>query len=78
MSNSNDKKTKANISDDSTTKSEVAPKAASTPSKEVSKLEGNTPSDYSRGERQKPVTDAYKENWNRIFGRKKAKRSNYK
>jgi hypothetical protein len=31
-------------------------------------------SNYSRGEGQKPVTAAYKENWNAIFGKKKAKK----
>ena len=28
------------------------------------------PANYSRGEGQKPVTAAYKENWNAIFGKK--------
>ena len=32
------------------------------------------PSHYSRGEGQKPVTPAYKENWNAIFAKKKAKK----
>jgi hypothetical protein len=32
---------------------------------------GAAPSGYSRGEGQKPVTKAYKENWNLIFGKKK-------
>jgi uncharacterized protein (TIGR02118 family) len=32
------------------------------------------PSSYSRGEGQKPVTAAYKENWNAIFKNKKARR----
>jgi hypothetical protein len=32
------------------------------------------PSNYSRGENQKPVTGSYKDNWNRIFGKKKTKR----
>jgi hypothetical protein len=32
------------------------------------------PSSYSRGEGQKPVTAAYKENWNAIFGKKKKRR----
>jgi hypothetical protein len=75
MSKGNDKKAKASTNDDSTTKSEAAPKAASNPSEGPSKLEGNAPSNYSRGEKQKPVTGPYKENWNRIFGKKKAKRS---
>jgi hypothetical protein len=61
-------------SDDITTKSESTPNAASTPSEGASKLEGSAPSNYSRGENQKPVTGSYKDNWNRIFGKKKTKR----
>jgi hypothetical protein len=29
------------------------------------------PKNYSRGEGQKPVTQAYKDNWNAIYGKKK-------
>ncbi len=32
---------------------------------------GAAPANYSRGEGQKPVTQAYKDNWNLIFGKKK-------
>jgi hypothetical protein len=32
------------------------------------------PANYSRGEGQKPVTAAYKENWNAIFAKKNAKK----
>jgi hypothetical protein len=32
------------------------------------------PSNYSRGEGQKPVTAAYKENWDAIFGKKRTKK----
>ena len=32
------------------------------------------PANYSRGEGQKPVTAAYKENWNAIFGKKSKKK----
>jgi hypothetical protein len=32
---------------------------------------GAAPSHYSRGEGQKPVTAAYRENWNAIFAKKK-------
>ena len=49
-------------SDKSTTKSESTPKAASPPSEGGSKLEGNAPSNYSRGEKQKPVTGSYRNN----------------
>jgi hypothetical protein len=31
-------------------------------------------SSYSRGEGQKPVSQAYKDNWNAIFAKKKKKR----
>ena len=33
--------------------------------------EADTPARYSRGEGQKPVSKAYRENWNLIFGTKK-------
>jgi hypothetical protein len=32
------------------------------------------PSNYSRGEGQKPVTAAYRENWNAIFAKKSKKK----
>jgi len=45
-------------------------------SKAESKTEGPAPaaapSNYSRGEGQKPVSAAYKENWNAIFAKKSA------
>jgi hypothetical protein len=34
----------------------------------------DTTSGYSRGEGQKPVSKAYKNNWNAIFAKKKKKR----
>jgi hypothetical protein len=33
-----------------------------------------SPSSYSRGEGQKPVSQAYKDNWNAIYAKKKKKR----
>jgi hypothetical protein len=58
------------------TKKEDAPKSKSSPDAAPSKAEGSVkpdaaPSSYSRGEGQKPVTQAYKDNWNAIFGKKK-------
>jgi hypothetical protein len=42
---------------------------------EAAKAEGGetaaAPASYSRGEGQKPVTQAYKDNWNAIFAKKK-------
>jgi len=67
-----DKKAKA----DPAPKSEAAAKDKSTAGEAVSKTKGGeaaaaAPSNYSRGEGQKPVTAAYKENWNAIYAKKK-------
>jgi hypothetical protein len=35
----------------------------------------DAPTGYSRGENQKPVTDAYRNNWNDIFGKRSRRRS---
>jgi len=35
---------------------------------------GGAPKNYSRGENQKPVTDAYRDNWNHIFRRGKSRK----
>ena len=64
--------------DKSTTKNGSTPKPASNPSEGAAKLEGSAPSDYSRGENQKPVNDSYTDNWNRIFGEKKKKKKKSK
>jgi hypothetical protein len=52
--------------------------ADATPAKaEGGETAGAAPKNYSRGEGQKPVTQAYKDNWNAIFGsdaKKKKKR----
>jgi hypothetical protein len=50
------------------------PKESEGVAKPEAKPEGSTPSSYSRGEGQKPVTNAYKENWNLIYGKKKKKK----
>jgi hypothetical protein len=68
-------------------KSEPAAKDKSTSGDAKSKTEAKTeaktesgeavaaaPSGYSRGEGQKPVSAAYKENWNAIFAKKSAKK----
>jgi hypothetical protein len=68
-------------------KSEPAAKDKSTSGEAIAKTETKTeakaesgeavaaaPSGYSRGEGQKPVSAAYKENWNAIFAKKPAKR----
>jgi hypothetical protein len=69
---SDDKKAKPSPA----TKKEDAPKGKSNADAAPSKTEGSVkpdaaPSSYSRGEGQKPVTQAYKDNWNAIFAKKK-------
>ena len=50
-------------------------KAADTPAKAEGGETGSAaPKNYSRGEGQKPVTQAYKDNWNAIFGKDKKKK----
>jgi hypothetical protein len=73
---SNDKKSKP-----ASPKNEVPPNDKSGSGVDTSKAEGSkaegskiadaAPSGYSRGEGQKPVTKAYKDNWNAIFAKKK-------
>ncbi len=60
-------------------KDDGQPKDKSSSAADAPKAEGGekaaaSPSGYSRGEGQKPVSQAYKDNWNAIYGRKKKKR----
>ncbi len=71
---SDNKRTKA----DPAAKKEAAAKNKSASGEDAAKAAGSetaaAPSNYSRGEGQKPVTAAYKENWNAIFAKKNAKK----
>jgi hypothetical protein len=68
-------------SDDEKIKTDPAPKIEAAPatkstSVDPSKAQGGEtaaalPSGYSRGEGQKPVSRAYKDNWNAIFAKKR-------
>ena len=67
-------------SDDKKIKTNPAPKNESTSGVDPSKAEGGgiaaaLPSGYSRGEGQKPVSKAYRDNWNAIFAKKKSDNS---
>ena len=53
-------------------KDKGAPDAASSKAESVVKADA-APANYSRGEGQKPVTQAYKDNWNAIFAKKTRK-----
>ena len=68
---SDDKKTKT----EPAAKNEAPAKDKSTsvePSKaDGGEIAGASPSGYSRGEGQKPVSQAYKDNWNAIYAKKK-------
>jgi hypothetical protein len=57
-------------------KNEASPEKTSTSGIEQPKAEGDSatatsPSSYSRGEGQKPVSKAYTDNWNAIFAKTK-------
>jgi hypothetical protein len=57
-------------------KNETPPENKSTSGPDPAKVEGGeiaaaSPSGYSRGEGQKPVSKAYKDNWNVIFAKKR-------
>jgi hypothetical protein len=70
MMASDDKKVKSSPA----SKNEAPPKNATGvgPSKaEDSEIAAPSPSDYSRGEGQKPTSKAYKDNWNAIYAKKK-------
>jgi hypothetical protein len=86
---SDDKKTKTNPAPKNeaaakkeaapTKKDEGQPKDKSAPAADLSKAAGgekaaDAPAGYSRGEGQKPVSKAYKDNWNAIYAKKKKKR----
>jgi hypothetical protein len=69
---SDDKKVKA----DPARKSDAPVKSKGPSRVDLSKTEGgetaaDVPSGYSRGEGQKPVSKAYRDNWSVIFGKKK-------
>jgi hypothetical protein len=76
---SDSKKTKTeSVSKDTAPKKEApakteSPAAEAAPKSEGGETAAKAPSNYSRGEGQKPVTAAYKENWNAIFAKKKTK-----
>ena len=70
---SDDKKIKTNPAP----KSEAPPEKKSTSNVELPKAGSSetaaaVPSAYTRGEGQKPVSKAYKDNWNVIFGKRKS------
>ena len=55
-------------------KSEAKPDAAKAEAPKSDAAKAEVPKNYHRGEGQKPVTQAYKDNWNAIFGKDKKKR----
>jgi hypothetical protein len=72
------KKTKADTAPKNDTAAPVKSTAADAAKTETKSEAGETtakaPSDYSRGEGQKPVTAAYKENWDTIFAKKNTRK----
>ena len=69
---SDDKKVKTNSAPENEAPSENKSTSGAEPSKvDGGELAAAVPSTYSRGEGQKPVSKAYRDNWNVIFGKKK-------
>lgn len=64
-------KTQVNTEPKAEAKEAAATDAAS--GKETKSSTSEAPAGYSRGENQKPVTDAYRSNWDNIFGNKPAR-----
>jgi hypothetical protein len=62
---------KETLSKDKSAPAADAPKAADTSKPAGGETTGDAPKNHSRGEGQKPVTQAYKDNWNAIFAKKK-------
>ena len=52
-------------------KSTAAEPAKAEGSETAAEKTADAPASYSRGEGQKPVTNAYRDNWNAIYGKKK-------
>jgi hypothetical protein len=73
MTASDDKKIKTNSAlENETHRRRRALPAGAEPSKaDGGELAATSPSGYSRGEGQKPVSKAYRANWNVIFTKKK-------
>jgi hypothetical protein len=72
MMANDDKKANANPAPKTETPPENKSASGAAPSKaESGEIAAASPSGYSRGEGQKPVSKAYKDNWNVIFAKKK-------
>jgi hypothetical protein len=65
------KKTKPDTSPKDSNAAKVESPAAKDAKPEDGQTAAAAPSNYSRGEGQKPVSAAYRENWNAIFRKKK-------
>lgn len=53
---------------------DITPAEAPTKTEATGEAKGAAASAYSRGEGQKPVSQAYKDNWNAIYAKKKKRK----
>jgi hypothetical protein len=72
-SGATEKKEVAAKKDEGRPKDKTAPDADRSKAKSGEKA-ASSPSDYSRGEGQKPVSKAYRDNWNAIYAKKEKKK----
>jgi hypothetical protein len=70
-----EKKEVAAKKDEDQTKGKTTPDADQAKAESAEKA-ASSPSGYSRGEGQKPVSKAFRDNWNAIFGNKKKRSGN--
>jgi hypothetical protein len=68
---SDEKKTKPNEKSPPKEKADVSAPVKDKAVEAPADAKSGAPKNYSRGEGQKAVTQAYKDNWNAIFGKKK-------
>jgi hypothetical protein len=65
-----DSTTKPEVKTEAKTEAKDATATEAGPGKETEGSTSDAPKGYSRGENQKLVTDAYRNNWDNIFGNK--------
>ena len=70
MTDSTTTASKTELKTEATTQAKEAAATDAGSGKETESPTSDAPAGYSRGENQKPVTDAYRNNWDKIFGDK--------
>jgi len=75
MANTTTTAAKTEVKTEAKTEAKDATATNAESGKETESSTSDAPTGYSRGENQKPVTEAYRNNWDDIFGKKPRRRS---